>query len=158
MRFKSLREAAGLDIEDIAAMTGFHRNTIVSIENGSNTDISHLLAYIFALNLHPKDFFDVPLEVQPLHPLPATRKEKNKLTSRTAKLIEEGFFDSPRSTSEVCEELKQKHPEAVNIKETILSTILKRQFDDGKLDRSGPKNRYLYQRKKATKSRKASST
>lgn len=147
-RLKKLREAANFDIEDIVAMTGFHRNTIASIEKGANTDLSHLFAYLSALQTHPKKFFDFPLELKPLYALPATRKEKNRLTFRTKSLIDKGFFDTPRSTREVCEHLKSRHPEAANLRPATVSIILKRHYEEGLLDRYGPKNRYLYQRKK----------
>lgn len=147
-RLKELREAANFDIEDIAAMTGFHRSTIASIEKGVNTDLSRLYAYLSALQTHPKKLFDFPLELQPLYPLPATRKEKSKLTSGTQRLIEQGFFDAPKTTREVCEQLKKRYPKANNLKPATVAVILKRHYDEGHLDRSGPKNKYLYQRKK----------
>lgn len=144
-----LREAAKLEIEDLATMTGFHRNVIISIENGSNTDISHIIAIAFALNLHPMEILNVPVTIKSRNPLPPGRREKNRLTSRINILIKEGFFNRKKTGIEIRDELRKRYPASTNIETKNISVILARQVKQGKLKviKSGQKN--LYQTKRS---------
>jgi transcriptional regulator with XRE-family HTH domain len=138
------RLKADLEIEDIAEMTGFHRNTIISIENGANTDMSHFIEVSFALKKHPKEILDIPLDLKPRYPLSEKRKEKNRLTFRVRALISEGFFKTSRSGRAVCDELAKRYPKALHIETKNISVILKRQVTEGKLssEKTGKRNLY----------------
>ena len=62
---RGLREGNEWSIEDIASMTGFARNTITAIENGSNTDIIHLIEIAKAIGVHPMELLNISLEIRP---------------------------------------------------------------------------------------------
>lgn len=153
-RLKQLRRDADLQIEDIVEMTGFHRNTIISIENGANTDLSHFIAYALALGKHPKECLDIPFEIKPRYKLSSIRKEKNRLTSRIKGLINEGFFKTPQTSKSVSDELIQKHPESKNITTKSTSVILMRLVDQEELrvKPSNNRNIYIATKKKRNKS------
>ncbi|AYD47396.1 helix-turn-helix domain-containing protein [Arachidicoccus soli] len=144
------REASNLSIEDVAEITGFHRNVIISIENGSNTDISHIAGVAFALNLHPKILLDVEVDIKPRFQLSGTRREKSKLTPRIGKLYNSGYFNIGRTSKEVCTEILEKYPESIKVETKNVSVILRRFCDNGKLQVLKKKGyRYnFYQKKK----------
>lgn len=147
---KKYRADAGLEIEDIAEMTGFHRNTIISIENGANTDMSHFIEVCFALKKHPKEVLNIHLNVKPRYPLSGKRKEKNRLTYRVRLLIIEGFFKNPKSSRDVCNELISRYPNAIHVETKNMSVILRRQVSEGNLKfrEAGKTNLYKAVKKK----------
>ena len=146
---KRERERVSLEIEDIAELTGFHRNVIIGIENGNNTDVSHIVEIGFALGLHPKSLFDISLKIKPRFSLSATRKEKSRLTSRIKTLYHKGFFNLPKSTSEVYRELNNQFDKAIKTDTKSLSVILNRLSENGLLTVSKKDGkRFNYYRKK----------
>lgn len=144
------RKHLSLEIEDVAEMAGFHRNVIVSIENGSNTDISHIAAVAFALGLYPKVLLDVDIEIKPRFKLSGTRREKSRLTARLNESLNNGFFDSERTAKEVHEELIENYPNASKVDTKSISVILKRLQESGKLviSKKGNSRYNVYKRKK----------
>ncbi len=109
-KIKKEREHAKLEIEDISEMTGFHRNVILSIERGANTDISHITEIAFALNIHPKELFNIEVIIKPRFKLSAVRQEKSRLTTRILELYSSGFFNTWRTSKEVQIELVDRFP------------------------------------------------
>jgi transcriptional regulator with XRE-family HTH domain len=128
--------------DDIAFMTGFAKTTISSIEDGSNTDTSHLIEIAKAIGVHPMELFNVPFEIKPRHKLPSNKVNRVFLTSRIKTLVKSDFFKTPKLVKDVVEFLSEE----VNLKidSTKVSVILKRQFDEGKLKyiKQGRKNLY----------------
>jgi len=148
-KIKKEREALKLEIEDIAEMTGFHRNVIISIEKGTNTDISHIAAIAFSLNLHPKELLNVEISIKPRFKLSAVRKEKSKLTTRIRELLTIGFFNSNKSSKEVQGELQSRYPDSNKFTTKNISVILSRLTSNGMLMVSKKENgRYNYYKKK----------
>ena len=144
-KIKKLRERAGLEIEDIAEITGFHRNTIISIERGSNTDLSHFVQIAFALGKQPGELLGMDFDIKQRNQLSATRKQKNRLTSRITALIKEDFFKTPKSSKDVQGELAEKYPDSVNLETKNISVILKRKVVNGKLKAKKSRRSNLYQ-------------
>ncbi|MGF7232615.1 MAG: helix-turn-helix domain-containing protein [Arachidicoccus sp.] len=149
VKIKTERESLSLEIEDVAGKTGFHRNVIISIENGSNTDISHIAAIAFALDLHPKVLFDVDVEIKSRFKLSVTRREKSRLTSRITDLYSNGFFNLAKTSKDVHIALKESHSNSSSFDTKSISVILKRLCDNGKLEFSKKDGtRYNYYKKK----------
>lgn len=143
LRIQSLRLSKELSIEDIASMTGFDRKTIQSVEDGNNAYTSHLIEIAKALGVHPKEIFDVPMDIKPRYKLPPKRLANNKLTSRIIKLVSEtDFFDTPRFVRDVILQLKEEYNIGADIKNTAL--VLKRLSENGVLRyvKEGRQNRY----------------
>ena len=100
-KLKTERLKAELEIEDLAAMTGFSYNTISNIETGLETYLSYFIEVCFSLNIHPKEIMDILLDVKPRFSLPASRLEKSRLTNRINTLIDADYFKIERSASDV---------------------------------------------------------
>lgn len=132
-KIKKEREATNLEIEDVSEMTGFHRNVIISIENGSNTDISHIAIIAFALNLHPKELLDVDVIIKPRFKLSAVRREKSRVTARILELYGNGFFNTWKTSKEVQIELLDKFSRLSKVDTKNISVILNRLVNAGKL-------------------------
>lgn len=136
------------NIEDIAALTGFARQTIKSIENGGNTDISHIIEIAKALEVHPKELFNFSIDLKPRYKLSPNRINSNLLTLRINKLCQESdFFKTPKLVSEVCAYLFSEFK--IKKDSTKVSVVLKRLVKEGKLQysKSGRKNSYLKRKK-----------
>ncbi len=128
------RKRKKLQIEDVVALTGFNRNTIISIENGANTDVSHLMEYLFALETAPEDFFkEIKFDVKPRFPLSATRKEKSNATSRLEDLIKSGFFNDGKTNEDACTELNRLFPESKTFTTKSIAVPLNRFKNKGAL-------------------------
>ncbi len=108
-RIRNQRISEELEIEDVAEMTGFTYNTIVNIENGSETYLSYLVEVCLAIGVHPKDIFDIKVKIRSRYELSPSRKEKSRLTSRIRVLISGGYFKTPKTTSEVVKKLKEEY-------------------------------------------------
>lgn len=146
-RIKELREAREFSIEDIASITGFVRKTITSIENGSNTDTSHIIEIAKAIGIHPMEIFNIPFELKPRFKLSPKRLNSNLLTLRLNKLYSEtDFFKTPKFVNDVIVYLSEEF----NIKSssTKVSVVLKRLVADGKLQYSKNGRRNIYLKKK----------
>ena len=142
-RIQSLREKQEFSIEDVASMTGFARNTITAIENGSDTDTRHLLEIAKAIGVHPMELFHVSIEIKPRYKLSPKRLARNLLTLRINKLVSETqFFDKPRFVSDVMKHLADEFQIKAN--STHASVVLKRLVEGGKLKytKAGRQNSY----------------
>lgn len=150
-KIKKEREHAKLEIEDISEMTGFDRNVILSIERGANTDISHITEIAFALNIHPKELFNVEVIIKPRFKLSAVRQEKSRLTTRILELYSTGFFNTWKTSKEVQVELMARFSSLSKIPTKNIAVIMSRLNNNGKLEVSKKNNsRYNFykQRKK----------
>lgn len=105
-RIRDHRKKKELEIEDVAEMTGFTYNTISNIENGSETYLSYFVEVCFAVDIHPKEMFDIDVEIRPRRKLSPQRREKSRLTYRIKAYIENGYFQTPKTTREVVIKLK----------------------------------------------------
>jgi transcriptional regulator with XRE-family HTH domain len=142
-RINYLRKKHGWNIEDLAAMTGFSRTTLTSVENGSETDTSHLIEIAKAIGVHPKDIFDIQFELRSRYRLPGKRKDRNKLTHRINQLIFEiKFFEEARVVSDVVKSLKEHFKVKAN--PIQVSVVLVRFVKEGILKsvKNGRKNYY----------------
>ena len=146
-KVQALRADTEFNVEDIAYMTGFTRKTIVAIENGSNTDISHIIEVAKAIGVQPKDVFDIEFDIKPRFKLSPQRLNSNLLTKRLTKLVNEtNFFNSPQPVSAVIDQLLEEYH--ITTESTKVSVVLKRLANEGKLtfQKSGRNN--IYSRKK----------
>ncbi len=124
-------------------MTGLSINTLSSIENGGNTYVSHCIAICQSLELKPSELFDIQIELKPRYELPPARRNRALTTLRVNKLLESGFFNTPRFVESVVEELAANY--GVQVDSSEISTALKKLNDDGKLtfSKSGRRNLYV---------------
>ena len=147
-RIRELRLQKEFYIEDIAAMTGFARQTITAIEKGNNTDSSHLIEIAKALGVSPMELFNFHVDLKPRYKLSPNRINSNLLTLRLTKLcLETDFFKTPRVVSDVLSYLQSEFK--IKSDSTKISVILKRLVSEDKLhfSKSGRKNSY-YKKKK----------
>jgi transcriptional regulator with XRE-family HTH domain len=129
---RTLRESKGWDIEDIAVMTGFTYNNIEAIENGRETNTSHLVEIAFAIGVQPSEIFKFPFEIKSRFELSAKRKEKKRLTSRVVKLYNEtDFFSSPKFVKNVVDQLNEIY--RIKSESSVISVILLRLVKEKKL-------------------------
>jgi transcriptional regulator with XRE-family HTH domain len=137
------RQKQNFEISDIADKAGLSYNTISKIENGQDALFSSFIEVCFALNLHPKEIFNIELTVQPKNKLSPTRKEKSRLTTRIKNLIENGHFNSWQGTSDVVLKLQENFNLTTDSKN--VSSILRRLSSEKylKMKKSGRKNLYL---------------
>lgn len=139
---KALRKAKGLNIEDVATLSGFTRNTIKAVEAGNNTDTSHLIEIAKAIGVHPRELFDIPFDLKPRFKLSPKRLARNQLTSKISQLIEDGFFASPRLVNDVLLHLEEEQDtKALSIHASV---VLKRMVEKGELkfEKQGRQNLY----------------
>ena len=109
-QIRKLRKDALLSIDDISDMTGFAKSTISAIENGSETDTSHLIEIAKAIGIHPQKIFDISINIKPRFKLSQKRKEQNHLTHRITTLFEEtDFFDNPKFVKEIIQKLSEEY-------------------------------------------------
>lgn len=142
-QIKLLRKRRGWNIEDISAMTGFARSTITSIENGAETDTTHLIEIAKAIGVHPTEIFNIPIELRPRYKLPGKRKEQLRLTQKINMLVEQGYFSSPRFVNQVRSALHENFSTKAN--PVSISGVLLRLAGEGvlKYSKSGRKNLYV---------------
>lgn len=143
-RIQDLREEKELSIEDVASMTGFTWKTIKAVESGANADTSHLIEIGKAIGVHPKELFDVPMEIKARYKLSPKRLASNKLTHRITKLATEGnFFDKPRFVKDVISQLKEDFD--IDANTAHVSMVLKRLSKAGalKYSKAGRLNHYI---------------
>lgn len=147
-RIRELREAKELSIEDVSSLTGFARNTLNAIENGSNTDTTHLIEIAKAIGVHPMELFNVEIEIKSRYKLSPQRLARNLLTLRINKLgSETNFFDTPKFVSEVIQHLFEEFK--IKADSIHTSVVLKRMVADGKLKftKVGRQNQYGIKKK-----------
>ena len=131
-----------LEIEDVSEMTGLTYNTINNIENGEETFLSNIIEVSFALGMHLKDLFNIPMTVKPRFQLSPARREKSRLTARINIYLSDNYFSLPRKSSEVVQKLKDDFK--VDIESKNVSTILTRMAKNKilKISKQGIKNLY----------------
>lgn len=132
--------------QDVASMTGFAKTTIIAIENGSNTDTSHLIEIAKAIGVHPMELFNVPFEIKPRFKLSPKRINKVFLTSRIKTLSKSDFFKTPKLVSDVVEFLSEETNLEIN--PTHASVVLKRLCHEGKLKYTKQGRKNLYSKRK----------
>lgn len=139
---RKYRIKKNLEIEDVSEMTGLSYNTINNIENGEETYFSNIIEVCFALEIHPKELFDIPLIIKPRFELSATRLEKSRLTSRIKIYVNEGFFKAPRKANDIVQKLKDDF--TVEVESKNVSTVLARLAKNNilKITKEGNKNLY----------------
>lgn len=142
-KIKACRIQAELEIEDLAAMTGFTYNTISNIESGSETYLSYFIEICLAIGIHPKEILDIEIEIKSRNPLPSDRQEKSRLTKRIKACLDSGYFIEPRSAREVTEKLIAEHK--LDFESKNVSVILNRlaKSDTLKITKKGNLNLYL---------------
>lgn len=142
-RIETLRLQKNLSMEDIAFMTGFAKATIMAVENGANTDSSHLIEIAKAIGVHPMELFNLPFDIKPRYKLSPNRQDRDQLTFRLNKLhAETDFFENPRFVNDIGEYLSEEYniqPDASSV-----SVILARMVKEGKLSytKIGRRNYY----------------
>lgn len=113
-------------------MSGFDKSTITSIENGTNTDISHIIEIAKAIGVQPREIFNIEFILKPRHKLSPDQANKLRLTKRISKLLtDKFFFKTPRFVKDVILEIKNDTD--LTIDSTHVSVTLKRFSQDGKL-------------------------
>lgn len=143
-QIKKLRNSALLSIDDISDMTGFAKSTISGIENGKETDTSHLIEIAKAIGVHPRKIFDISFDIKPRFKLSQKRKEQNHLTHRITTLFEEtDFFDNPKFVKEIIQKLSDEY--AIKPKPTETSVAMRRLVQERKVQyyKSGRQNQYF---------------
>jgi len=130
-RIEEQRISQDLQPEDVAEMTGLTAATIRNIENGKETYLSNFFAVCLAINMHPKDMFDIEIKIMPLFDLSEPRKEKSRLTPRIDHLIETDFLKTERSANDIVNELSAVYE--IKTKTSNVSVILNRKVGEGKL-------------------------
>ena len=130
-RIKELREAHGLEVEDIAEMTGFTPANIRLIEKGKESRISTLVEIAFAIGVQPHEFFNISFKIKPRFKLSPNRKEKTKLTKRINHLITSNYFKEPRHVKDVLSFLINNYKTKTT--SSSISAILIRRVEEGKL-------------------------
>jgi transcriptional regulator with XRE-family HTH domain len=143
-RIQVLRKMYGWSVEDICAMTGFSRSTIYAIENGSDTDTSHIIEIGKAIGVHPQELFSVHFDIKPRFKLTGKRKDRINLTQKINNLVTEtDFFESSRFVGEVKEMLNESYK--IKADSIQISVVLLRLVKDKRLriSKSGRKNLYF---------------
>lgn len=148
---EKLRKDRDLSIGDIAQMTGFANSSISSVENGGETDTSHLIEIAKAIGVHPSELFDITFEIKPRFKLDPNRQKRNLLTSRIKKIYENtNFFDKPRFVSDVASYMEEIYKIKSGSASTSISIVLKRLSDKGylKYSKAGRRNQYVKNKKR----------
>ncbi len=143
-RIQLQRISQGLQPEDVAEMTGLTAATIRNIENGNETYLSNFLSVSLAITMHPKDLLDIEIILKPLFELSEPRKEKSRITPRIDSILETGYFQINRTTKDVVEELALVYK--IKTKTPIVSVILNRKVNEGKLEVSNKGRLKLYKK------------
>ena len=147
-RINFLRKENKFSIEDVAEMTGFTRALIIGVENGKNTDTSHLIEIAKAIGVHPMEIFNVDFEIKPRYKLSPKRQQREFLTQKIKFLFSEtDFFNTPKFVSEVASKINEDF--GVNPSSTVVSVILKRLVSANKLSfkKVGRNNAYSKRKK-----------
>lgn len=130
-RIENQRTRKELEVEDVVEMTGFTANTIRQIEAGKETSLSYFVEICKALEVHPKDIFNFPINSKTRFKLSASRQEKSRLTFRIRKLIKNNFFNITRTAKNTAEKLEEDYN--VSISTSKISVILDRMEKEGLL-------------------------
>lgn len=129
---KRLRTDKKLSIEDVSVLTGFTRNTIKRVEEGFNTDTSHLIEIAKAIGVHPMELFNVPFDIKPRFKLSPQRVDKVFVTRIITTLLDKGtFFATGKFVKDVVGYLLDE--ENVKVNSVHVSTVLQRLVNTGRL-------------------------
>ena len=136
------RKRLNIEIADISDQTGLHYNTVANMEDGNDVLLSSFIEVCFALEIHPKNIFNIDLDVAPKYTLSPSRREKSRLTSRIKDLLNKEFFQSWRGARDVVQKLNKDFQLEVDSKN--VSSILRRLVREQKLKlkKKGRKNYY----------------
>ena len=144
---RKLRKIAGLSINDISDMTGFTQSSLSAIENGGETNTSHLVEIAKAIGVQPLEIFNIPFVIKPRYKLSPKRQDRDMLTFRINKLYNEtDFFHTPVFVKDVIEFLEDEYK--IKARSSAVSQILKRLVSESKLKYSkvGRQNSYSKKR------------
>ena len=144
---RKLRMEAGFSIDDVSDMTGFGKSRISAIENGGETNTSHLVGIAKAIGVYPSEIFNIPFVIKPKYKLSPKRQDRSMLTFRINKLYNEtDFFHNPVFVKDVIQFLKDQYK--IKTRSSAVSQILKRLVSEGKLKYSkvGRQNNYAKKR------------
>lgn len=139
---RDLRIKHEFNIEDISAMTGFSRSTITAVENGAETNTSHLIEIAKAIGIHPKQLFDLEFEIKPRYKQSQKRKDQKRLTAKIRTLIISGYFREGVVVNDLRTYLSEN--KRIKVSAGQLSVVLLRLVKEGYLKsvKSGRKNLY----------------
>lgn len=146
-KLKEMREAAGITLKDAAALTGFSEDTIMRIESGSDTDITHITDLSMAYGRHPRDAFDFDLEIVSRFKLVKNDAVVNQQTAQVIELISKGFFSEERSAKEVCDKLEEINTGIPRYETKSISVILSREVTSKRLTFTTKKRKNYYKKK-----------
>jgi transcriptional regulator with XRE-family HTH domain len=141
-KIKELREARGLEVEDISEMSGFTSNNIRAIEEGKESRISTLVEIAFAIGVQPHEITNVTFKIKPRFKLSAKRKERTQLTQRINQLVISNYFKEPKYAKNVLLSLTENYK--IKTTSSSISAILLRRVEEGKLKvkKVGRQNQY----------------
>lgn len=142
-QIRKLRVSNNLTIEDVASATGFATSTISGIENGNNTDTSHLLEIAKAIKVHPTQLFDIDIELESRNSSQLNNKTRNFLTHKLAEVVtNKTFFHTPRLVADVIAYIRINYN--IESNSTHVSVVLKRLANQTllKVEKKGRKNLY----------------
>jgi transcriptional regulator with XRE-family HTH domain len=141
-KIKELREARGLEVEDISEMSGFTSINIRAIEEGKESRISTLAEIAFAIGVQPYEITNIHFKIKPRFKLSAKRKEKTKLTQRVNQLVRSNYFKEPKYVKDVLLSLIDDYK--IKTTSSSISAILLRRVEEGKLKvkKVGRQNQY----------------
>lgn len=93
--------------KDVADLTGLSVNTISAIENGANFTAHNFYLLFNALEIHPRDLYDIDVELEPKYVLPPKSQTRIEISSNLENLVvRSDFFEEPKRVAEVLHELE----------------------------------------------------
>ncbi|GIL23972.1 MAG: hypothetical protein BroJett042_24850 [Bacteroidota bacterium] len=108
-RVKELREKLAWAQSDLAAISSVSEAQISAIENGHESPQLHTLKSIaLAFGITPSKLLDFPYDFKFNTNLKRGKIRKSGVTRNIKKLLDEGFFRSPRSVSDVIEKCEEE--------------------------------------------------
>ncbi len=143
-QIRALRKGANFSINDIAQMTGFTQSLLSAVENGAETNTSHLIEIAKAIGVHPMEIFNVPFILKPRNELSSERIDRNMLTYRITKMCDESdFFNSPQFVKDILEYLEDEYQ--ITASSTSVAGVMRRLLGVGKLKslKKGRQNQYF---------------
>lgn len=112
-QLRARREACNYAQRDVSQMTGITINTISALENGNGATLNNFLLICRAVHTHPKDIFQLDMDLTPLYTLPPFERKRIEIALKLKNLIfETDFFEEPKRVSEVIERLESNKKES----------------------------------------------
>ena len=144
-KLKQNRLNKGLTIQDIVAMTGISRSTIVKIESGEAKDIDNYVEYAKAVQYPLETLNDFNIKLVPLKQLSTERKEGTKLTLKIRRyIVGTDFLIDGKTIADIQNELIRIKQIDKNVKSVQIAGVMRNLSDDGivKKEKLGKKNLY----------------